>query len=225
MAVRLTKRLQAAADAVRPNTRVADVGCDHGRLGAYLIQSGQCAFVTAVDINKKPLQKAAELFDKCGITDRTAVLQADGLQSLGPNGADDVVIAGLGADVMAGIIGRAVWLKDPDKRLVLVPSSRHARLRTWLCENGFDLVAERPVSENGHCYTVMTARYTGRTWTPGPVFAAIGIMKPGGEDYDAYLDRTYRSAQKIIAGLQDGEKLETAKQVAQHIERIRRSNG
>lgn len=225
MAVRLTGRLRAAVDAVRPGARVVDVGCDHGRLCAWLVQSGQVPFAVAVDINEKPLQKARILFEKCGITDRTAVRQADGLDGIVPGDIDDIVIAGLGADVICGIIERTPWLKDRDKQLVLVPSSRHAQLRVWLCQNGFDIIDEKAVTQGRHCYTVMTVRYIGRIWQPGPVFAAIGILKPGTPDYVDYLDKVYNSAQKVIGGLSGGEKLQAAKQVAGHIERIRGSDG
>lgn len=223
--IKLSRRLQAAADAVRPGARVADVGCDHGRLSAWLVQSGKSPFATAIDIREKPLQKAAALFEKCGLTRVTATLQSDGLRDMAPDVVDDVVIAGLGFDTVAGIIQEAPWLKDRDKRLVLVPASQHARLRRWLCGEGFEITEEQPVCEGRNCYTVMAVRYTGRVWQPGAVYAAIGILKPGSDDYDAYLDRVYNAAQKVVAALSGGEKYRDAKAVVEHIERIRNTNG
>ena len=36
----LTPRLQAVADMVPPGCAVADIGCDHGYVSAYLVQQG-----------------------------------------------------------------------------------------------------------------------------------------------------------------------------------------
>lgn len=223
--VKLSKRLMTAAQAVRPDTRVADIGCDHGQLCAHLVQSGRCVFATAIDISDKSLQKATELFDKCDINSMTATVRSDGLDGISPADVDDVVIAGLGADSIIGIIERATWLKDKDKQLVLVPSSQHARLRMWLSENGYEILEETAVREGRHCYTVITARYSGKVWTPGPVYAAIGIMKPGSEDYNAYLDKAYTRAQRLMESVSGGEKLHGAREIVQHIERIRKTDG
>ena len=38
----LSKRLQAVASMVTPGKRPADVGCDHGYVPIYLVQSGYC---------------------------------------------------------------------------------------------------------------------------------------------------------------------------------------
>ena len=40
--------------------RAIDVGCDHGKLAIYLVQSGICSHVLASDIGEGPLEKARE---------------------------------------------------------------------------------------------------------------------------------------------------------------------
>lgn len=56
----LDERLAAAAQLVRPGSRVADVGTDHGYLIARLLLGGKAVFGYACDIHPKPLEKAAE---------------------------------------------------------------------------------------------------------------------------------------------------------------------
>ena len=53
---RLDARLQAAADFVRPGSTAADIGCDHGKLSAWLAGSGRCPLVFACDLREGPLQ-------------------------------------------------------------------------------------------------------------------------------------------------------------------------
>ncbi len=48
-------------------------GCDHGRLGAYLIQSGLAGSVIAADISNEALNKARNLARRLGVEEQNAV--------------------------------------------------------------------------------------------------------------------------------------------------------
>ncbi|MCL2539653.1 MAG: class I SAM-dependent methyltransferase [Oscillospiraceae bacterium] len=196
--VKLTKRLAAAAAAVREGSRVADVGCDHGMLAAWLVQCKKCAYAYAIDVSGPSLNKAADLFSSLGIVDKTAVMLSDGLAPVDPRLVDDVVIGGLGADTIEHIISRAEWLKDESKQLVLVPSSRHGRLRRFLCLEGFAILKETAVFEAGHAYTVMTVRYRGFRRVLSAAQAAFGeVLKSDGERA-AYVRTVRRRCERII---------------------------
>ena len=54
----LDARLAAAANYVRPGRAAADIGCDHGKLSAWLAGSGRCPRVFACDLRPGPLAKA-----------------------------------------------------------------------------------------------------------------------------------------------------------------------
>ena len=51
MKLPLSNRLLACCQFVRPCDRVADVGCDHGYLGIYLLKNGIASGVIASDVN------------------------------------------------------------------------------------------------------------------------------------------------------------------------------
>ena len=53
--ISLSKRMQAAADLVSQGKRVCDVGCDHGYVSIYLVQSGKSPRVLAMDVRRGPL--------------------------------------------------------------------------------------------------------------------------------------------------------------------------
>ena len=53
--IKLTNRLSAVAQLVRENASLADVGCDHGYLPAYLVLNGRIQSAVAGDINEGPL--------------------------------------------------------------------------------------------------------------------------------------------------------------------------
>ena len=60
----LSKRLQAVADLLSEGMRVADIGCDHGFLSIYLVESGKSPACIALDVNKGPLERAREHIDR-----------------------------------------------------------------------------------------------------------------------------------------------------------------
>ncbi|MEG0750411.1 MAG: class I SAM-dependent methyltransferase [Oscillospiraceae bacterium] len=218
--IKLTKRLLAAAQAVREGARVADVGCDHGKLAAQLVASGKCPVVIATDINDKPLGQARELFRVCRLEEQCRALLCDGLDGVDGGEVDDVVIAGLGADAAISIIRKAAFLRDADKCLVLVPSSRHGVLRGWLLENGFALERERAVCEAGKCYSVITARFTGERKCCSAAMRATGLIADDGPDSRAYLKNERKRAERLILSGACDEKKRAAREVITHIDEV-----
>ena len=199
--VLLSKRLSAAAFAVREGSRVADVGCDHGKLAASLVISGRCALAYALDISEPSLNKATDLFCALGITERAKALLSDGLSALDGKMTDDVIIAGLGCDTILKIIEEAPWLMDGGKRLILAPHSRHTELRRSLYFKGFEIIEEHAVFEAGHCYTVITAAYCGEKKSISPVFAALGKISPLEADAAAYFACVRQRYEAILCGM------------------------
>lgn len=155
-------RLLTAAGLVCNGKTVCDVGCDHGKLSLYLIQSGKAEKVIATDINKMPLQKAIDLFAENNLSDKAQFYLTDGLQNI--TDTDDithVVICGLGGDTMAQIIENAPFIKENKVRLVLLPAQSGNKIRQYLYDHGFSIESETTVGENKKFYSAISAVYTG----------------------------------------------------------------
>lgn len=161
----LDARLSAAAAYVRPGHAAADIGCDHGKLSAYLASTGRCPVVYACDLRPGPLQKARAACAPLG--ERVQLRLGSGLSVLHPGEAEDIIIAGMGAETIMEILDAAPWVFDARYNLVLVPATKHTLLRRWLAQRGFALQAETLCRAAGRLYAVMNARYTGET-TPEP---------------------------------------------------------
>ena len=65
--VNLTPRMSAALEMLYGYKTVADIGCDHGRLTAALLQNRYCEYVIASDISEPSLEKAKALIDRLSI--------------------------------------------------------------------------------------------------------------------------------------------------------------
>ena len=137
MKVPISNRLLLCAAMVPPGSRAADIGTDHGYLAVHLLREGVCPFVTAADLREQPLQKARENAARFGVADRMQFLLSDGLQSIPPDAAGTIVMAGMGGDLMVRILEAAPWVCDARYTLILQPQSAGQALRQYLAGHGF----------------------------------------------------------------------------------------
>ncbi|MBQ5743991.1 MAG: SAM-dependent methyltransferase, partial [Ruminococcus sp.] len=102
----LDNRLRLCAAFVRQGARLADVGTDHAYLPVWLCRHGVCPSAIAADINPAPLQRGQMTVEAAGLSDRVQTRLSDGLAAVGADEADDIVIAGMGGELIAAIIDR-----------------------------------------------------------------------------------------------------------------------
>lgn len=152
---KLSKRLQAAADFVTDGNRAADIGTDHGFLPIYLVQSGKCPRVIAMDIREGPLERAKEHIAAAGLGDVIKTRLSDGMQALGRAEADSVVITGMGGLTVLHILEEASEMVPDLKELVLEPQSDIAKVRRYLREHNMEIDREELVQEAGKFYPIL----------------------------------------------------------------------
>ncbi len=198
--IELSKRLSLIARFVNEGSSVCDVGTDHGYLPAFLYLSGKCKSVIATDINEKPLTSARANLERLS-ADGVRLILCDGLEKVTRDDADTVIIAGMGGEVISGIIDRAPFLRDNTVTLILQPTTAAKELRLFLSQNGFAVEKETALSENGKIYSVMCVRFTDTPYDIDAVRAVIGILKPDSDDSKEYIKKQYRIAQKCADDL------------------------
>lgn len=167
--IALGERLKTAAKLCRKGAAVADVGTDHALLACYLAQNGARS-VVASDIREGPLEAARRTVERTGVTN-VRVLLSDGLKAV--DFADDVVICGMGGELIADIVEGCGFLSG-DTRFILQPMTKPDILRRRLYSAGFEIVEERTAYESGHGYAVMLVRHTGNPRDIDDIFALTG---------------------------------------------------
>ena len=145
---KLSLRLSTAASLVRDGAVVADVGTDHAYLPIALCLSGRAERAIASDINEGPILRARAHIAEYGLSERIQTMRCDGLTGLEPYAPTDILILGMGGELIADILRRAPWTKDARVRLVLQPMTHPEVVRRFLCENGYAIVEERLVHED-----------------------------------------------------------------------------
>ncbi len=196
----LRGRLSLCAEYVRRGSRLADIGTDHGYLPIALCQSEKIPSALACDINPLPLQSADKNIAEYGLRDRILTRLSDGLKEVGADEADDIVIAGMGGELIAAILADCAWVKSPSKNLVLQPMTRHDVLIRWLYENGFSIVRQGAVRDGGKDYTVICARYDGTPRDCDTYEAHVGRLSPDSEASAGFLQKCLRKLKKQSIG-------------------------
>lgn len=157
---KLTKRLQTAGDFVRKGAFVADVGTDHAYLPIALLAEGRIRGGVVSDIHKGPILRATEHLREYGMEGALTPVLCDGLSALEAYAPEDILILGMGGELIAKILTGAPWIKKQGTRLILQPMTHPERLRRYLGEEGFEILDEALVKEE-KIYQIILAEYSG----------------------------------------------------------------
>ena len=175
----LSKRLQTALDLLPVCRCIADVGCDHGYLGIYLLLNGISPHTVEADIRPGPLSAAIKNGEKYGVQDKMTFCLSDGARDI-PRNFDTLVCAGMGADVMVSILSAAPWMQSDRYRLVLQCQSKTPVLRKYLSDTGWRIRREQVLRDGRFLYTVMDCIWEpGQILTPGQCYLSPALLASG----------------------------------------------
>ncbi len=208
-------RLNLCAEMVRRGSRLADIGTDHGYLPISLCREEKIPSALACDINPLPLRSAQHNILKYNLSDRIRTRLSDGLLQVRPDEADDIVIAGMGGELIRDILTAAPWVRDRDKHLVLQPMTHHEDLIRWLYENGFVIDRQEAVKDADKYYTVLSAHYTGETRACDLYTAIVGKLALNQAESRAFLSRSLQNLRNKCKG--DPSLLPTVQQLEEAI--------
>ena len=170
-------RLSTIASLVEPTECVADVGCDHGYLSAFLLLHHLTSHIYATDLHTAPLQRAAATFERYGLLQNTVLLQCDGLTDVPPT-VQTIIIAGMGGETISSILQNASWIKHKNK-----------------------ILEEKKVVDGAYCYVVFKVRFTGNKVWLSDLESVIGRLNlPESPEDFVYIQRKIQKYKAIIRG-------------------------
>ena len=164
------------ASLVPSGSRVADIGAGHGRLPHWLLTGSHIAHCIATEKTRESGSRLSSLTGTPGLDIRFG----DGLRVLRPEDRVEVLIlSGLGARSIIGILDDARGPVSRAGRLVLQPQTEAGRLRRWLVGNGRTIVAEQIARERGRYYMAIAAEVGGTRSPPHPTLNAEDLLEAG----------------------------------------------
>lgn len=210
----LSPRLAAAAGMVRKGGEICDVGTDHALLPCRLYLDGERK-LTAADINEGPLLSARQtVMHYIGKEDAVRLVLSDGLDKI--DHADDVIIAGMGGELIARIVLGCRFLSE-NTHFILQPMTKAEVLRRELYKNGFYIEKELTARENDRNYVIMSVYFGGEKCDITDAFAYAGKVTDK-EYLSAICEKLRRAGENCAAA--DISKSERLRNAAEEIEKI-----
>ena len=147
--MKLSKRLKCIADMIPSESKVIDVGCDHGYLSIYLSLNKECKCIAA-DINKNALN-SAEINIKKYDVDNIELKLTDGLNGIDISIDDYIVIAGMGTSTIVKILANKVLSNN----LIISSNNQLFELRQFVTKLGYIIKDEKFIEENNKKYVII----------------------------------------------------------------------
>lgn len=202
---KISNRLCTAASFVRDGAVVADIGTDHAYLPIYLLLNNKITRAYASDINVGPIQRAKENIQKYGLEKYIEAKVASGLDGIENASPDDIVICGMGGELIVKILENSSYIRNENVRLILQPMTHVEQVRDYL-SNGFSTVAEKVVFEDGKLYQVLCLQYDGAFHPHSRIELELGKIniQNRSEEFKILLNSTIAKKRKRREGLRIG---------------------
>lgn len=218
---KLDKRLMSCAEYVRKNSKVADIGTDHAYLPIYLIKTGKIQYAIASDIRKGPLLNAEKNLKKYHILDKVDLRLSDGLEKIKGEEVDDIIVAGMGGEIIVDILSKADWIKDKNKRLILQPMSMEEKVRKFLHNEKFKIIKEKITVSENKIYNIMCAEFFGKDYEITELYPFIGILGSNlNAETEIYISKKINSLKNRSKGLLKIKDLSSYEKIKIIIEKL-----
>lgn len=166
LSVNLGPRLKLVASYIPQGAALGDIGTDHAYLPIYLWEMGRIKRAVAVDVHKGPYESACAAIQSRGLANVIDVRLGDGLLPLQVGEVDALTLAGMGGNTMLEIFEPRPDIMAQVQHLILQPQGAEGKVRHTLTKEGWKLLEEELVTEDGRIYVVMHfTREEGSTFT------------------------------------------------------------
>lgn len=147
-------RLDTILKYIDENKIVADIGTDHGITAIKVYEEKKPKKVIATDISSGSLQKLIDKLNYSKYNIETIV--TDGIADIDEE-MDEIIISGMGGYLIAKILDDGILQAKKAEKLILQPNNSQEYLRSWLHDNGFDIIDEDICEDDKFIYNVIIA--------------------------------------------------------------------
>jgi len=124
-------------------------------LPIFLLLNGQIDFAIGADIAQKPLETGYKNAVLYGVDKRMCFVLSNGLAEIADGNGETCIIAGMGGEAIMSILSAHVDVARSFKQFILSPQRNVPDVRRFLHRNGFGILDEAMVLEDGKFYHVL----------------------------------------------------------------------
>lgn len=173
--INLSPRLKLISDFVPLDSKVMDIGCDHGLLDIYLYQNRIVKKIIASDINLSALNNAIENIKANKLEKEIETRLSDGLENIhAEDEIDTLVIAGMGSNTIVNMLKKDIKKLDKIKTIIIQSNTKLEFLRREIVKLNYYITDEAIVEDNKKIYIVIKfikgrRKYTKKELYFGPI--------------------------------------------------------
>lgn len=221
---RLNALMEQAAKLEKKLSSIADIGTDHGYLPYTMFDKKMIEKSILCDINKGPLENAIQTFEGSDYAKLSSFRLGSGIDPLKPSEVDLVYIAGMGGGLIQDILSKNIEKSKSFAFYVLQPMTEQDVLRSWLLENGFNILWDHFIKD-AHKYYEIIVVTTGSDEEVGkadydliPILSddlefGKAILRSQVKDYLIFLDFKEKKYQNILSQIKKEAQSEPSDKV------------
>ena len=201
---KLSKRLQVIADYIEDNSKIVDIGCDHGLLSIYLANKYDNIKIIASDVNSNALSSAISNIKNSGLSDRIETRLGNGLDVINYHEIDTIVIAGMGSNTIVEILK---FSNDKLKNVnsIIVQSNTDLYfLRKNIVILGYYIEDEVLVEDKNIIYTIIKFRKGKKKYSYKELYLGPILIKNNDNLFKKKCNKEYITMKKILDNINKG---------------------
>lgn len=202
---KLSSRLMTVANYIDEKDKfMIDIGCDHGLLSIYLAKKYKDLKIIASDINQNALSNAISNIKKEKLDRRIETRLGSGLSVISDEKIDTIVISGMGANTIVGILKYSVdKLKTVDK-IIIQSNTDLYFLRKNMVRIGYYIKDEVLVKDKEIIYTVIEFIKGKKLYNYKELYLGPVLMKKQGELFREKNAREFKTLMVILKNIKSG---------------------
>lgn len=201
------ERMTLIYNLVRDGKGILDVGTDHAIIPIELVKNGKSPRASVTDISRPSLEKGLKNIAEAGLADSISGYCTDGTLGVPLDTVDDIIIAGMGGELIVKILSQDERLRSDKFRFILQPMTKPEETRKYLYENGFTVLSETKVISEGRVYAVIHAAFTGKPTVYSPRDLLLGVTPTRENAADVtYAKRLLSALSTRLSGLNKAEE-------------------
>lgn len=191
----LSIRLKEISTFIPDNISLVDIGCDHALLDIYLYKNRKNIKIIATDINENALEQAKKNIKKYKLEDYIETRISNGLNNIDKNEIDTIVISGMGAHTIVGIL-YSNMNKLSNVSNIIVQSNNHIEfLRKKITLIGYYIDNEKLVKDNDIIYTIISFKKGKKRYNRKELYFGPYLLK---ENSSLFKEKNKKDLEKLL---------------------------